>query len=98
MNLYHLSYLQQASELLEDEHKPVAAKLGYIAKKVAARFTIHTQGADPPKLRRCKACQAPITSGDLRVADKRLVARCSLCGFKRHFSLGSKQVEASSDY
>ena len=72
--------------MLEDKHKPLAARLGFIAKKIASKHLVHIKGLDPPKLRRCKACQAPITCEDVKSKRKLLVITCSLCGIKRHYS------------
>lgn len=83
----HLSYLQQLSDLLEDKHKTQAARLNYIAKQICEKHVVHISGYDPPKLKRCKACQAPILSDDLLIENKMLVKKCSLCGFKRRYGI-----------
>lgn len=89
----HLSYLQQVSDLLENEHKPLAARLSFIAKKISSKHQIHINGADVPKLRHCKACQAPITCDNIRSKSKSLVVKCSLCGFTKSYSHKSKEVK-----
>lgn len=89
MTFLHLAYLQQVSDLLEDKHKPLAARLGYIAKKISTKHLIHTNGADQPKLRRCKACYAPITTDNIKSRRRKLLIHCSLCGFKRKYSISN---------
>lgn len=89
MTLHHLAYLQQVSELIEDKHKPLAARFGFIAKKISSKHMIHIRGFDPPKLRRCKACQAPITCDNIKSKDHSLRVGCSLCGYKRKLSVSS---------
>lgn len=90
--LAHLAYLQQASDLLEDKHKPLAARLGFIAKKISTKHLVHSNGADPPKLRHCKACQAPITCEDVKSKRKSLNIKCSLCGLTRKYSNSKGQM------
>lgn len=85
MTLHHLAYLQQVSDILESSCKPLAARLGFIAKKIASKHVIHIKGIDAPKLRRCKACQAPITVSDVKFNRKQIVASCSLCKFQKRY-------------
>lgn len=85
MTHLHLSYLQQVSDLLEDQHKPLAAKLGYIAKKIASKHVVHTSGTDSLKLRHCQSCQAPITCTDTKCDKGKLILKCSLCGNTRRY-------------
>lgn len=87
MTLLHLAYLQDISDILEANHKPLAARLGFIAKKISCKHLVHIKGSEPSKLRRCKSCQAPITSDNVKSKDKALKVTCSLCGFSRHFSV-----------
>lgn len=89
MTFLHLAYLQQVSDLLEDQHKPLAARLGFIASKISSKHLVHVNGADPPKLRRCKACQAPITCDNVRPEARKILVKCSLCGFQRRYSIAS---------
>lgn len=91
MNLNHLSYLQQVSDLIEDDHKSLAAHYGYIAKKIASKNVIHLSGIDPSRLRHCAACQAPITSRDLKNDKGKLNVKCTLCGLKRSYPIAKKQ-------
>lgn len=79
----NLAYLQQISDLIEDKHKPLAAQYGYIAKKIALKSVVSIKGSDPPKSRRCKACQAPITCDNVKIKKKKIFASCSLCGYSR---------------
>lgn len=81
----HLAYLQQVSDLVESHSKPLAARLGFIAKKICAKHTVHISGLDAPKLRKCKACYAPITVDDIKFQDKQLLVKCSLCGIQRRY-------------
>lgn len=93
---HHLSYLQQLSDLLEDKHKPLAARFGYIAKKIASKHVVHINGADPPKLRHCFCCHAPITSSDVRCNGAKLFIECSLCGQRRRYNVIKKTHKSSS--
>lgn len=93
MTFLHLAYLQQVSDLLEERHQPLAARLGFIASKISAKHLVHVNGADTPKLRRCKACQAPITCDDIRSAKKKIFVKCSLCGLERHYSVSKEQLK-----
>lgn len=90
MNHLHLAYLQQVSQLINDKHKPLAAYYAYISKKIELKHLVHIRGADPPKTSRCKACQAPITCDNIQSRAKKLVVKCSLCGFIRMFSNSRK--------
>lgn len=85
MQFIHLSYLQQLSELLEDKTKSQAARLGFIAKQIQEKHVIHINGADTPKLRRCKACHGPITCDDVINKKKNLTIKCSLCGNTKRY-------------
>lgn len=97
MTFVHLAYLQQVSELLEDKHKPIAARLGFIAKKIASKHLVHIKGTDSPKLRRCKACQAPITCADVKSKNGSLHVRCPLCGVERKYSTAQRSPSEASE-
>lgn len=95
----NLAYLQQISEIIEDKHKPLAAQYGYIAKKIALKNLVSITGSDPPKLKRCKACQAPINCDNVRTKKKKIVVTCSLCKYSRPVGkvvVGSKQKPATA--
>lgn len=85
-NLHQLAYLQQVCEILADDHKQLAARLGYIEKKIVNKHNIHIRGFDPPKLRRCKRCLAAITPPDVAARRGTIVVRCPLCDLVRKFS------------
>lgn len=93
----HLAYLQQVSEILEDEHKRLAARLGYIAKKISAKYVIHVNGVDTPKLRRCKVCQSQITLGEIHYKSKTIHIKCSLCGTQRRYPVAKKKKGRKQD-
>lgn len=82
----HLSYLHQVSDLLQDKLKSQAARLGHIAKEVQLKYVVHIRGSDPPKLRRCKACQSPLGCDNIGVKGSFIEAKCPLCGLRKKFS------------
>lgn len=92
MTLLHLAYLQQLSELL-DNHKPLAARYGYIANEIAQKFTVHTKGVDAPKLLHCFACQAPITCSNIKPKGGKIIVHCDLCDLRRHYSISRRKKD-----
>lgn len=86
MTYLHLAYLQQLSQLLGHQHKNLAGRLGYIAKKISQKHVVHTNGADLPKLFLCKACQTPVDVRDVQSKGKKTILKCPSCGFKRSYS------------
>lgn len=83
----HLSYLQQVSDLLQDKHKRLAARLGYIAKKIQQKHVVHIKGIDAPRLRKCKACQGPLNVEDIRHEVQWIVVKCPLCSLTKRYGL-----------
>lgn len=95
MQFVHLSYLQQLSDLLEDKHKSQAARLGYIAKQIREKYVVHINGADTPKLTRCKVCHGPITCDNVYMRKKKQFVKCSLCDTTVLVAnMGNKKKEA----
>lgn len=90
MNHLHLSYLEQVIEFIEDDHKPLAARYGYIAREIAFKHVFHLKGTDPTRLRRCKSCQAPITSSNIKSLKGHIHIKCEICGSRRNYKFGSK--------
>lgn len=82
-----LSYLQQASDILQDKYKRLAARLGYTAKLIQLGHQVHVKGIDAPRLRRCKACHAPLGFDNIRHEERWLYIKCSLCGVQRKYSI-----------
>lgn len=83
----HLSYLQQVSDLLRSEHLGLAARLGYIAKKIQQKHLVHIKGIDAPRLRKCKTCQAPLNVEDIRHEQQWILVKCPLCGLIKRYGL-----------
>lgn len=88
----HISYLQQASEILQEDYKPLAARLNNIAKRIAAKHVIKIKSVDSPKLMFCKTCQAPFTCDNFRVGKKEsIIVKCSLCELTRRYKITEKK-------
>lgn len=90
MQNFQLSYLEQLSELLEDKYKSQCARLGYISKQIREKHVVHVKGADPPKIKHCKSCQAMITCNDV-ISRRRhkILIKCPLCNYSKHMDTWS---------
>lgn len=81
----HLQYLQQLSDMIEDDHKNLAANYGHIMKSIMEKNLVHVNGKDSPKLRRCKACHGPINAENLGFKNKKVQLTCPLCATTRTY-------------